>query len=79
MIVATFNGLDLLLVALVIGVSFWLLMEGARRMDDFEDRLMAEWRDARIRRQLDAPVLYDQERDGWDSTLADISDLPEAS
>lgn len=50
MILATFNGLDLALLSLVVAGLFWLLMRAAHDLDEHEDRLDREFREERERK-----------------------------
>ena len=60
---AAFNGLDLLLVALVIGGAFALSMLGAFRIQDWEDELDRRWLKAMEHARWNLDVA-ESERDG---------------
>lgn len=62
---ATFNGLDLAMVSLVIAGLLWLLWQGARKLDDYEERREREAEEERIKDWISDEIhnLYDQEKD----------------
>lgn len=62
---ATFNGLDLAMVSLVIAGLLWLLWQGARRLDDYEERREREAEEERSKDWISDEIrnLYDQEKD----------------
>lgn len=56
MIVATVNGLDLLLIVFVVAGVLWLLLDHARRLDAWKDELELRHRERMraVRRDLDS-------------------------
>lgn len=70
------NGLDLLLIVLVIAGGFYLFVAGAARLEEWEDDISRRHfeRMQRISRELDRPEPFDWALDVFD----EIDQLPEA-